>query len=86
MVADGTLDMIVTLSWVGVLALVLVAQAFVAWLTHRQVSKSVRMAERLARATAPRPSSEPGPAAPVPVALLERPRLSVVPRSHEAAG
>ena len=51
MVANGTLDAVVTLAWVTPLALFLVAQAFVAWLAHRHATRSAREAERLARAT-----------------------------------
>jgi len=51
MVANGTLDAVVTLAWVMPLALFLVAQAFVAWLAHRHATRSAREAERLARAT-----------------------------------
>lgn len=82
MVADGTLEMVVTLVWVGALAVVLLVQAFVAWSTHRQVTRSARMAERLARATDPRTHAPPVPA---PVPLPARPRLEVVAEAREAA-
>ena len=75
MVSDGTLDMVVTLVWVGALAVVLLAQAFVAWFTHRHVTKSARMAERLARATAPR---TPEPPVPAPVPLPSKATMCIV--------
>jgi hypothetical protein len=51
MVANATLDAVVTLAWVGPLALFLVAEAFLAWLGHRHATRSAREAARLARAT-----------------------------------
>jgi len=85
MLADATLDTIVTLSWVGVLAVVLLAQAFVGWMGHRYVTKSARMAERLARATAP--PSVAAASAPVPtVAVTAKPHLEVMHGPREATG
>jgi hypothetical protein len=82
MVANGTLDTVVTLIWVGALALVLLVQAFVGWLAHRYVTRSARMAARLAGATAPREAAPP--VAP-PVPLPTKPRLEIVHETREAA-
>jgi hypothetical protein len=70
MVADGSLDTIVTLAWVGPLAAVLLAQAFRTWLAHRRATESARQAARLARATEVREGAHS--AAPI------RPALRVV--------
>lgn len=51
MVANGALDTIVTLAWVGPLALVLLGRAFLTWLRHRRATESARVAAKLARAT-----------------------------------
>ena len=59
MIANGTLDAVVTLAWVTPITLYLVAQAFVAWLAHRHATRSAREAERLARATQARERSTP---------------------------
>ena len=84
MVANATLDTMVTLCWVGVLAVALVAQAFVGWLRHRYATKSARMSERLARATALR--TIPEAPAPATIARSAKPHLEVVHGPREAAG
>jgi ABC-type nickel/cobalt efflux system permease component RcnA len=56
MLAMPTLDLVVTLVWIGGLAIVVLAQAVLAWLAHRQATRAARMAARLAEATeTPRP-------------------------------
>jgi hypothetical protein len=56
MVAMPTLDLIVSVLWIAVLAVVLLAQAVYAWLGHRHWAHYARQAARLAEATRP-PSS-----------------------------
>jgi hypothetical protein len=47
------LDLIVSVLWIGVLAVVLLVQAVYAWLGHRHWARSAREAARLAAATRP---------------------------------
>jgi hypothetical protein len=67
MVAMPTLDLIVSVLWIAVLAVVLLAQAVYAWLGHRHWAHYARQAARLAEAT--RPPSSPVSAAGLPPAL-----------------
>ena len=55
MVAMPTLDLIVSIIWVGALAIALLVQALYAWVGHRYWARSAREAERLAAATRPAP-------------------------------
>jgi hypothetical protein len=60
MVAIPALDLVVSIVWVGALAVVLLAQAVYAWLGHRQWARYARHAARLAEATRFEPRVIPG--------------------------
>ena len=85
MVATTDLATIVSFSWIGVLALVLVARAVTSWLAFRSATRSAARAKEIAEATALPPSQrspEPGLAPVVPFV-----RRSTAPRSRpKAAG
>jgi hypothetical protein len=74
MVAMRTLDMVVGLSWMGLLATVLVGQAVLAWWRYRWANRLAGKAERLSRSleherstgqlgrvSGSMPASQPGP-------------------------
>jgi len=68
MVAMPTLDLIVSIVWVGALAVVLLAQAVYLWLGHRHWARYARYAARLADAT--RPAARPAARATPDLKLL----------------
>ncbi|HYT78436.1 MAG TPA: hypothetical protein VEQ37_04110 [Actinomycetota bacterium] len=53
MVARPTLDSVVSLVWIGGLALVLLVRAMFVWVRFRYATRSARHARRLADATQP---------------------------------
>jgi hypothetical protein len=56
MVATTRLATMVSLIWVGALALVLVIRALVSWLAFRSATRSAARAKEIAEATAPLPA------------------------------
>jgi Flp pilus assembly protein TadB len=81
MVAMPTLDLVVTLTWVGALAAFLLGQAFLAWLAHRHATRSARLAAKLADATKTEAAPQRGPSR---TAAAERPALRVVHSAGDA--
>jgi hypothetical protein len=82
------LDLIVASSWVGLLALVLVARAAASWLKYRRAIRIARDAERLEAATRPMASvislAQRAPRPVTPVAPTPRPSTpDVAARSRE---
>jgi hypothetical protein len=53
MVAMAVLDSVVSLVWIGGLALVLLGKALLSWVRFRQATRSAAHARRLAEATRP---------------------------------
>jgi hypothetical protein len=70
MVAMPTLDLIVSVLWIGGLAMVLLVQAVYAWLGHRHWARYARQAARLAEATRPRSMEASAASKPAGLRLL----------------
>jgi len=62
MVATTRLATMVSLIWIGALALVLVARAMFSWLAFRYASRSAARAKEIAEATTPPPAQAKSPA------------------------